>query len=155
MFGVAVLLLTWLAVVAFAWVRLHDKYDAWFAIGGIAFVGLAVAVLLAYPVSALTGGLLPGYSNGERIGYVTKASTKGVIWKTNEVEVQVGTGEMAALQAPHPLSVPDEAVFAEITSNIGRKARIHYSEWFVQPWRRGDSGYEITRVEWLGEQTTD
>jgi len=102
-------------------------------------------------VCRFTSGLNANYSDGERIGFVTKTSNKGIIWKTNEIQIQVGTGEMAALQEPHPLSVPSAELMRDIESHIGRKGKFHYREWLIMPYYVGDSGYEVTSVEWIGE----
>lgn len=117
----------------------------------VGYMGAGTLFVLAcfvFPrVCCATGGLLPGYSEGEREGYITKISTRGVIWKTNEIEVQVGTGEQAALQAPHHFSVVDAKVLASVKTNAGKRVKIRYTQWFFQPFSRGDSGYEITSLE--------
>ena len=97
-------------------------------------------------IPRMTSGLCPNYSVGVREGYITKVSRKGVIWKTWEIEVQVGTGEMAALQAPHEFSV-DETMINSVEANLGKRCRVSYTEWLLMPYRIGSSGYEITKVE--------
>lgn len=108
--------------------------------------------LPSIPMIAATGGLTPDYGHGHRDGYITKISTKGVYWKTVEAEVQVGTGEMAALQSPWRVSIPDPKV-ADLAERLtGKKVRVHYTEWLIQPFSRGESGYEaqgITPIEEL------
>ncbi len=120
-------------------------------------VGLLTAAVLAFflsivvaaPLCKLGSGLWPDYSVGERTGYVTKLSYTGVIWKTWEVELQVGTGQMAALQAPHEFSVPDLEPRTILTEFVGtpRRVRVQYRQWGLQPYRRGASGYEIIGIE--------
>lgn len=111
-------------------------------------------VFLGPPIAAATTGFYPKYSKGERIGYFTKVSYKGILWKTHELQVQVGTGQMAALQAPHPFSC-DQKTADEIKSHLGHKARIHYSEWLIMPYRKGASGYWIDKIEWLDVDAED
>ena len=105
-------------------------------------------VLCFHPIIAATGGLWDGYSTGERIGFITKASVKGIVFKTNEIQIQVGTGDMAALQEPQSLSVPDNQLYAEIVDNLGKRGRFQYDEWLIQPYSHGESGYDVTGVEW-------
>lgn len=111
----------------------------------LAVVG--VVLLIGAPgIVGVTGGLLPGYSTGEREGYITKISHRGVIWKTWEGQIQVGTGNMAALQEPWGFSVVEEEILSEIQENLGNRVRVTYKEWLMQPFNRGSSGYEITSV---------
>jgi hypothetical protein len=107
--------------------------------------------VFSYPVIGTTGGLGRDYSVGVRDGYLTKVSQKGVIWKTNEAQLQVGTGNMAALQEPFEFSVPDAAIATEAGLSIGKKVRVHYTQWIIQPFARGESGYECVRIELLDE----
>jgi len=76
------------------------------------FVWILICLPLAYGIFSLTGAY-PHYSIGERNGYITKISISGVVFKTNEGEMQIGTGQQAALQAPFAFSVADTAVFSE------------------------------------------
>lgn len=118
-------------------------------------VAAAVVVLLGLGVilffisawlSALTTGLYPGYSVGQREGYVTKISQKGLLWKTWEIEMQVGTGEMAALQAPHKLSVTED-VIRHVQDNFGGRVRVKYRQWLIMPFSVGDTNQEVTGIE--------
>ncbi len=141
--------------IVFRHVRKLEPKDLGFAIMGLLIyllvVGIAILPIGNAAIQATTG-LLEGYSKGERVGFFTKTSHKGVFWKTYEVQIQVGTGEMAALQSPHPFSVADEKLVKEIRENLGRKARVHYNQWYLLPYRLGDSNYLITKIEWLGEK---
>ena len=108
-----------------------------------------VLFVLSIFLIPLTGGLCEDYSQGERVGYFTKISKKGIFWKTWEIKIQVGTGEMAALQSPHSFSTLDDRLAREILKNLGGKARVHYSGWLVMPFCKGSSGYTITKIDWL------
>ncbi len=68
-------------------------------------------------------GLGPNYSSGERMGFITKASTKGMIFVTNEIDIQVGSGQMASLQPQHEMSVPNQAIFDTLKDSLGRRSR--------------------------------
>lgn len=96
-------------------------------------------------------GLMSEYSVGERNGYITKISEKGVVFRTHEGELQLGVGQQASLQEPFTFSVSDHKVLKQIQDAAGKNQRIklHYRQWLVMPWRVGDSGYEITKVEFL------
>ena len=89
------------------------------------------------------------YAEGSRVGYVTKASVKGIIFKTNEFEVQVGQGQMAALQKPYPMSCPDDELWGKILTvqSSGDKVQIFYTQVWSNPWCMGSTSYRIQRVE--------
>ena len=108
--------------------------------GGIlAFIGI--------PGMKLTGGLGEDYSVGERVGYIVKVSKRGIVWKTYEIQMQMGTGELAALQLPHEMSCDEETAKA-VSVNFGRNARVKYNQWLVMPYWRGESNYWVTSIEW-------
>ena len=104
--------------------------------------------LIVYALICVYGGLLPGYSEGTRAGFLTKISEKGVIFKTWEAQIQVGTGDMAALQAPFAFSIPRNRkdLYQTATANLGEKVNVKYSEWVVMPYVMGESGYEATTI---------
>lgn len=110
--------------------------------GGI--IWLAVTMFLLN----LTTGLQPGYSEGERSGYINKLSVKGIIWKTHEGELQLGAGEAASLQPPFAFSVVDPDVLASVKAAQASGARVSvtYRQWLVMPFRVGESGYEVTQL---------
>ena len=84
----------------------RDRYFEKFATSIFLWtIGPFVASLLCIFLIPATGGMLSGYSEGIREGYITKFSEKGIIWKTYEAQIQIGTGELAALQAPFAFSI--------------------------------------------------
>jgi hypothetical protein len=95
----------------------------------------------------MTTGVYRGYSVGARDGYLTKLSTKGLVFKTNEAQIQVGTGAQAALQEPFEFSIPDPDLNSQAQSLSGKHVRIHYTQWLMQPAWRGGSGYEATSIQ--------
>ena len=120
----------------------------------LACVGyLALMLVVVAPILNLTSGLGKGYSSGIRSGYITKASEKGFIWKTYECEMQIGSGEMSALQEPWQFSIPksEKDLFDKVNGNIGKKAVVHYDQWLIMPARIGDSWYEATSIN-FGEE---
>lgn len=113
------------------------------------FIGIFVAFFLCCALIPATGGLLRGYSEGVREGYVTKISEKGIIWKTYEAQIQVGTGEMTALQSPFEFSVPkgNKALYQDIQKNLGKKVVIEYVGWLIAPYWIGSSNIELTNIK--------
>lgn len=108
-------------------------------------IGGTIAFFAGYPILRLTTGFYADYSTGEREGYITKLSEKGIVFKTNESQLQVGTGNMAALQEPWAFSVPDSQLPA-IQENLGKKVRIKYTQFLLMPWRYGETDYLVTAV---------
>lgn len=117
------------------------------ALLALLLVAAGLALFTTVPwVGMLTDGLMPNYSNGVREGYIVKVSQKGIIWKTWDVQIQIGTGEMAALQAPEHFSVEGGKI-GDIESNLGKRVVVTYHEWLVTPYHVGDSGKVITNIE--------
>lgn len=112
------------------------------------FIGGLFWFLIALALVPLTGGLMPNYSIGERNGYLTKISTRGVVFKTIECEMQIGTGQQAALQEPFYFSVTNDSLKTELQSIASKNHRIkiEYREWFCMPYWVGSSGYELLKV---------
>jgi hypothetical protein len=113
-----------------------------FAILGVLFLGM-------YGCATVT------YSEGTRVGVVTKFSSKGVFFKTWEGELSIlgtTTNEQGVL-IPNvwPFSVNDEASVAAVQSAMrsGRRVELHYKQKYMTlPWR-GDTTYLITKVDAL------
>ena len=110
--------------------------------------GIATAIII---VTMPFIGIFDGYSEGERIGYVTKFSYKGIIFKTYEGELQLGVGTQASLQPPWQFSVTDEELIFKLheAAHHGRRVKLTYSQWAVQPAWEGKSGYRVEEVELL------
>lgn len=139
-----------LAVVVGLLVRDHTSSgDILVSIATIVAVWACVVGVVAPFSIRVEGGLLRGYSDGVREGYITKISEKGLVWKTFEGEYQVGTGNMSAIQPPMQFSIPREAadLIKSANDNMGKKVRIKYLEWYWMPFKIGDSGYELISIE--------
>ena len=109
---------------------------------GIGLVGFLIGI----PLACATGGMIPDYSNGVREGYITKLSKKGVIWKTWEAEMQIGSGEMSALQSPFAFSIKDDEMAESVRKNLSKKVTLEYRQWLLMPYQIGGSGYEATAL---------
>jgi hypothetical protein len=131
-------------IVAFFIVRRDQYTDFIFVVlFSAALAGLATVVTLP-----LTGGLMPNYSQGERNGYVTKLSYRGLIFKTWDGELQVGSGNQAALQEPFKFSVPDEKV-REImyeAADEGYRVKLLYNQYLLPDLRAGAHNSIITDI---------
>jgi hypothetical protein len=112
----------------------------------VAFIGGMLAMLYFIPLAGATGGFWPDYSTGTREGYITKVSVKGAFWKTNEAQIQVGTGEMAALQEPFSFSISDPAMAELVNSYLGDRVRIEYTQWLIQPYSLGETPYDCVSI---------
>ena len=86
-----------------------------------------------------TTGMGENYTSGQRDVTILCVERRGYLWKTWEVN---------SGYTPR-FSVVDEEVVLQIEKARGKTLHVEYVGWLIQPYRRGDSGYEITRV--LGE----
>ena len=102
-------------------------------------------LLIGFFLIPATTGLVPEYSVGSREGFLTKVSTKGIIWKTHEAEMQMGVGTQAALQEPFGFSISreDTEIWNKAQVSLGQHVRVQYSEWLIMPFRIGSSGYRV------------
>lgn len=114
----------------------------WLLFGGLGIGGTSTIIIQS------TTGLYPGYSQGVREGYLVKISEKGMIFKTWEGQIQIGTGQQAALQEPFSFSIAKtrKDLYEFVQTNLSAKVRIEYSEWICMPWRIGESGYEVISI---------
>lgn len=116
-------------------------------------VACAIAFILFLIFVMPFTGIRFEYSTGDRAGQVYKLSKKGFIWKTWEGELNLGgmttNSEGVAVPNAWQFSVVDEAVIAKLkeASITGKRAVLHYTEYFNQPPWKGSTRYEITAVE--------
>ena len=93
----------------------------------------------------LTGGVWSNYADGEQVGYVTKVSHRGLVWKTWEVNVQIGTGDLAALQVPMEFCVQPD-LSGQLKDLLGKKVTVQYRQWLIVPYSIGDADREIVSI---------
>ncbi len=98
--------------------------------------------------------LFANYSEGVRTGYVVKISRKGVLFKTNEGELnfgfpQVNTLPGATSQNIWMFSVPDSDVAHQIqkASETGQKVSLHYKQKYMKLFFIGDTDYLVYKIE--------
>lgn len=85
----------------------------------------------------------PHYSDGSRVGVVTKLSNKGLIWKSwegslNEGGTRVGRdikGGESVVPNAFDFSVSDPAVVDQLQLAVSSGARVElvYQQWFISP----------------------
>ena len=116
--------------------------------------GLFIGGIFAYWTATLTSGLKPDYSTGVREGYIVKLSEKGVIFRTWEAQLQLGSGEQASLQNAWEFSIPrkDAELYAAAQAALGKRVRISYREWLIQPYSCGNSDYDALTLEVLPQK---
>jgi len=112
-------------------------------------IGLVLAFGVIQVLIPARDGLMRDYSIGTREGFVTKISETGIFWKTYEAQMQIGTGDMSALQAPFNFSVPKNKpeLYIKLQSYQGKKVMIKYSQWLMMPFRIGSSSHELLDIE--------
>ena len=105
---------------------------------------LPLLVLAALVTLYFWAALKWSYSSGERAGWVQKLSSKGWVCKTWE-------GELALVSLPGSIpekfafTIHDEAVAAQVTKAVGKRAALHYEEKVGLPGSCfGDTRYFVT-----------
>ena len=118
----------------------------------LVFRGVIFGIIGGIVIAIIIGmaGCMPGYSEGERTGVITKLSRKGVIWKTWEGEMNLG-GMSPGRDGKMTLNVwrftveGDEMVGKiQDLQKSQKPATLKYKEWLVGPAPRTSSGCLIT-----------
>ena len=94
------------------------------------------------------------YSDGTRVGSLTKLSRRGWLFKTQEGQLMVGgmtegTGSMNSSMWEFSVDDDNKTVISalETSQKTGQRVSLHYEEKFFQlPWN-GDTKYFVTGVE--------
>jgi hypothetical protein len=104
-------------------------------------------LIMVAAVAALLVGCGKNYSNGSRVGVVTKLSEKGLIWDSWEGEMNMG-GVRDKHTDAGTVSVPnafqfnvDPAAVPKVKEALrsGKRVELVYREWAVSPLSIGDS----------------
>ena len=108
-----------------------------------------ILFVLSFPVYQTTTGLFRDYAQGEKVGYITKLSHEGIVWKTIEGEMQLGVGELASIEGLFEFSIVKPEVLKKIKPYVGsnQKIKITYKGWLLMPWKLGSSNYEVIQIE--------
>ena len=94
------------------------------------------------------------YSDGTRVGSLTKLSRRGWVFKTQEGQLMVGgmtegTGSLNSSMWEFSVDDDNKTVISalETSQKTGQRVSLHYEEKFFQlPWN-GDTKYFVTGVE--------
>ncbi len=109
-------------------------------------LGVIVLCLLAIWACSWT------YSEGTRAGQLIKISSKGVIFKTNEGELnmgglRVGSSNDGLEGNLWQFSVLDADILEKLEASEGKRVKLSYKERYkAMPWQ-GDTNYYIADVE--------
>ena len=89
-----------------------------------------------------------GYSDGERIGVITKLSKKGVVNKTWEGTLQASGNDVSGLNT-FEFSTLNDKVAEEISeaADEGKRVKLIYSQYLFRGAYVAGTKYEVTKVE--------
>lgn len=96
------------------------------------------------------------YSEGFRTGVLMKMSKKGIVFKTNEGQLNIGGFDQtndAGISNVWEFSVTADSVLMKMENamNESQRVKLYYNEKYISlPWR-GDTKYFVYDVEELGE----
>lgn len=135
------------------------KTNRGFTLAEILIVICILGLILSLIVGK--GGCLIGcndsYSEGERVGIVTKLSLKGFQYKTWEGEMNLGglaSNSEGRLEANiWAFTIPDESkeslMIIQEAQRTQKPVVIRYKEWMIRPRCTTDSGYMVQSVEYV------
>ncbi|PKQ66557.1 hypothetical protein [Raineya orbicola] len=112
-----------------------------YALIGVAFL---IISFLSW-ISMMTFGV---YSEGVRAGTLDKFSKKGVVFKTWEGELRIGTEDRINPQRfVFSVNENEKEVIQKLQDYNGKQVKLYYKQkYWVFPWQ-GDSEYFIYKVE--------
>lgn len=120
------------------------------------------SLLLIGLVSLSLIGCTENYSNGERIGFVTKFSERGLIWKSWEGELnltQTGMNTSSTFQfsIDNDNANEDHIKLLDSAATHGWKVKIRYHETAFKNWfrNRGETDYFVSNIEVLDRTPLD
>jgi len=122
--------------------------------GFLWFVGVIALITFVFISST------ENYSNGERIGFITKFSHKGRFWKSWEGELnltQTGMNTSSLFDFSVDNDAESSYIIAMIDSavNNGWKVKLRYHETSFKNWlsNRGETDYFVDNIEILDKKT--
>ena len=113
-------------------------------------------ILIAFLGVAILSSCTENYSNGERIGMITKFSQKGLVWNSWEGTLNTTQTGMNSAQ-PFEFSVDNDVNDPKVISTLdsaatnGWKVKIKYHQTYGKNWfkNRGETCYFVKDVEVL------
>lgn len=125
----------------------------------IAIAGILLSLLFGAKGGCMVG-CNPDYSEGERVGVVTKLSHKGWQYKTWEGQMNLGGMARGTDGKYEPnvwaFTIPDDRDdLIKIVQEAQRSQKpviITYKEWMVRPGCQTDSGFMVQDVQYVKEE---
>src|SRR4029077_3496738 len=121
----------------------------------IAIAGLCMA--LCFGARGCPVGCNDSYSEGERVGVVTKISHKG--WQNKTWEGEMNLGGMVSNSQGHletnvwHFTIPDEdeasLKLLQEAQRTQKPVIVKYNEWMIRPGCQTDSGYMVQSAEYV------
>ena len=120
-------------------------------------------LFLMFAMALLFTSCMENYSNGERIGTITRFSQKGLIFKSWEAHLNITqtgmntSGEPFAFSVDNNKSNPDLIATLDSAANLGWKVKVVYHECAMKniTGSRGDTNYFIDKLIVLDRNFTD
>ncbi len=116
----------------------------------IAILGILASVIVGSAGNiGCVVGCKPDFSEGEKIGYFTMVTKKGVQWKTWEGEVQLGPGEQMTNQPIWAVSFGDREDLVEQARQARDSrslVRVKYHKYLVNPITEGATPYRVDGI---------
>lgn len=114
--------------------------------------GVLLAILLTFSLTSCT----ENYSNGERIGMITKFSQKGLAFSTwegtlNTTQTGMNSGQPFEFSVDRDVNDPQVIKTLDSAATYGWKVKIKYHETFGKNWfsNRGETNHFVKAVDVL------
>lgn len=108
--------------------------------------------VLAASVLALTS-CTENYSNGERIGMITKFSEKGLVWNSwegtlNTTQTGMNSAEPFEFSVDNDVNDPKVIATLDSAANLGWKVKVKYHQTMGKNWfnNRGETNHFVKQV---------
>ncbi len=114
---------------------------------------IGVVVLIVLTIVATFISTQVPYSEGDRAGVVSKFSTKGVMFKTNEGELNVGAQGQVGNMVNNTWAFTVSDDYPDVSQKLkdallsGKRVRLHYEQPYLKFWWMGDTEYFVTQVD--------
>lgn len=113
-------------------------------------------LFLLFSIAILFTSCTENYSNGERIGMITKFSKKGLIWSSwegtlNTTQTGMNSANQFEFSVDNDVNDPKVITTLDSAATYGWKVKIKYHETFGKNWfnNRGETNYFVKEVEVL------
>jgi hypothetical protein len=113
---------------------------------------ISIIIALGFGAYTVTAGCGSTYSEGERTGVIVKFSRKGIIFKSWEGQINLGSASVdqggVVIPASFEFSVTDGIVAQKLldAQRNGKRVTLKYNQWLVKP-PSLDTSYVVTGIE--------